>query len=120
MTDEQSGPWLQATRLHKAATLLDINRPAEAAAIAAQEVASNPAEPSGWMVLARCLSALEDYSRALEAVGHAISLDPSDSNSHLIASRVNGCLGNRKEAVRTGQQAVELAPMNASTMQLSP
>ena len=51
--------------------------------------------------------------RALEAANRACALDPSDPDPHLIASRVHGLSGNSGAAVRAGQEALYLAPMDA-------
>jgi tetratricopeptide (TPR) repeat protein len=114
MTDMHLGdPSVAALQLRKALVLLESNRPREAAAAASQAIASQPADSSAWIVLARCCESLLDLPRALEAANRAIALDPSDPDPHMIASRVLGLLGNSREAVRAGLEAVNLAPMSA-------
>jgi tetratricopeptide (TPR) repeat protein len=108
-------PAAATAQLRKATILLDSNRPREAAALASRVIASEPSDPRGWIMLARCYESLQDLPRALETANRAIGIDPSDPDPHLVASRVLRLQGNTREAVRAGQEAVHLAPMNAVT-----
>jgi tetratricopeptide (TPR) repeat protein len=101
-----------AEDFRRAATLLDLGRPRDAAGLASRIVAACPFDPDGWLLLAQCLAGIDEPGRALDAVNRALGLNPVDPEAHRLASRILATLGMPLEAVRAGREAVRLAPLN--------
>lgn len=97
----------------RAETLLGMNRPREAAELAALEIAASPSDARPWTLLARCHAAMKQHSQALESANRAVGLDPSNPDAHIIASEALQELGHPAEAVRAAEEAVRLTPLNA-------
>lgn len=102
-------------RLQRAETLLGMNRPREAADLAAREIAASPSDARAWTFLARCYAAMKQPSQALDAANRAVGLDPNDPDAYLIASKALQDLGGTVQAVRAAEEAVRLAPLSAAT-----
>jgi tetratricopeptide (TPR) repeat protein len=89
-----------------------MNRPREAAELAAREVAGAPSSAHAWTILARCYAAMEQPAQALEAANRAVGLDPSDPEPHLIASKALQKLGGTAQAIRAAEEVLRLAPLH--------
>lgn len=63
--------------------LLDLGRPREAAAETTRALAHDPDDAALWRLLSQIYADLNDYPQALEAAQRSVSLDPTNSHSHL-------------------------------------
>jgi tetratricopeptide (TPR) repeat protein len=99
-----------AAEISRAATMLDLRRYHEAAALLAGIVAAAPDQPRAWCLLARAQLGAGRGADAVLAARRAGALSPADDWPWRLASTALVSLGRGPEAVTAARQARQLAP----------
>jgi tetratricopeptide (TPR) repeat protein len=99
-----------AAGLSRAATMIDLRRYAEAAALLAGIVATAPDLPRAWCLLARAQLGAGRGADAVQAARRARALSPDDDWPCRLASTALVSMGQGAAAVTAARQARQLAP----------
>jgi tetratricopeptide (TPR) repeat protein len=103
-----------ASRLARAAQLLDLARPAEAKTAVVDVLTSEPDNPEALRVLVRCLIALHD-GQSVATARRAVALDPENEQGHRLLAIALLRTGDSRAAASQARIAVSLAPFNWQT-----
>ncbi|MFI8290003.1 tetratricopeptide repeat protein [Streptomyces sp. NPDC085614] len=106
----RQGQGLMSQVLERADALFDVGRYEQAAALAAQHLASDPEDATGLVLLARCQHRLGREQEALASVERALSAEPGSLPAWLMRTHVLLALRRYEEAEAAARHAVELAP----------
>ncbi|MFF5424596.1 MULTISPECIES: tetratricopeptide repeat protein [unclassified Streptomyces] len=98
------------TALDRAEALYEAGRFAQAGALAAQHLASDPEDAEALVLLARCHHRAEEHPAALTAVDRALAARPELLMGWLMRTQILLALRRYAEAEAAAQQAVALAP----------
>jgi tetratricopeptide (TPR) repeat protein len=99
-----------AVELSRAATMIELGRFDEAAALLAAIVAAAPDAARAWCLLARAHLGAGRGAEAVRAARRGGTLNPGDDWPHRLASTALVSLGRGQEAVGAAVQARQLAP----------
>lgn len=94
----------------RAQTLLDIQRPRDAAALLHRHLASEPQNDQALCLLACAHLAMDDPRQALVAAGMAAAAAPNEEWPHRLASIALAADGQGAKAVVAAERALSLAP----------
>ncbi len=94
----------------RAATLIELGRPAEAKKLLLDTIGPTQLGSRGWCLVAQCDLALEDPGAALSATDQAIWEDPANEWSYRLRSMALSRLNRPGEAVAAASEAVRLLP----------
>ncbi|HEY9373471.1 tetratricopeptide repeat protein [Streptomyces sp.] len=98
------------TALLRADALFDAGRYEQAAALAAQHLATDPGDGTALVLLARCRHRLGQDRDALATVDEALRAEPDSLMAWLVRTDVLLALRAYPEAEQTARRAVEIAP----------
>lgn len=101
--------------LRRAVALAEVGRHRDAAALLAPHLAANPADTTGWCLLAQCRNALGDPAGALDAADQALRGDVTEEHAWRLRALVLVKLHRHQEAVAAAAEAVRLAPGSWAT-----
>ncbi|MFC8276779.1 tetratricopeptide repeat protein [Streptomyces sp. NPDC057271] len=96
--------------LDRADALFDVGRYEQAAALAAQHLATDPQDAAALVLLARCRHRLGREEEAFDSVEAALLAEPDSLPAWLMRTHVLLALKQYEEAERSARYAVELAP----------
>ncbi|MCT4352748.1 tetratricopeptide repeat protein [Streptomyces sp. Je 1-79] len=96
--------------LDRADALFDVGRYEQAAALAAQHLATVPQDAAALVLLARCRHRLGREQEALESVEAALLAEPDSLPAWLMRTHILLALKSYEEAERSARHSVELAP----------
>ncbi|MFG2769095.1 tetratricopeptide repeat protein [Streptomyces sp. NPDC048350] len=96
--------------LDRADALFDVGRYEQAAALAAQHLATDPQDASALVLLARCQHRLSREQEAFDSIEAALLAEPDSLPAWLMRTHVLLALKRYEEAERSARYAVELAP----------
>ncbi len=94
----------------RAAHLLDLHRPQEAARVLSGWLAQNPDDGDALCLAARAALALDDAARAADLAGHAASVEPDQEWPLRLLALARSQQGRHEEALTAATSAIALAP----------
>ncbi|MEU6877087.1 tetratricopeptide repeat protein [Streptomyces sp. NPDC046712] len=104
------GQGLMSPALDRADALFDVGRYEQAAALAAQHLATEPHDAGALVLLARCQHRLGREQEALASVEAALVADPDSLPGRLMRTHILIALKQYEEAELSARHTVELAP----------
>ncbi|GGU07883.1 MULTISPECIES: tetratricopeptide repeat protein [Streptomyces] len=96
--------------LDRADALFDVGRYEQAAALAAQHLATDPLDATALVLLARCQHRLGRAEEAFDSIETALLAEPDALPSWLMRTHILLALKKYEEAERSARYSVELAP----------
>ncbi|WP_329120707.1 tetratricopeptide repeat protein [Streptomyces sp. NBC_01353] len=96
--------------LDRADALFDVGRYEQAAALAAQHLATDPQDATALVLLARCRHRLGREQEAFESIEAALRAEPDSLPAWLMRTHILLALKRYEEAERAARHSVELGP----------